>query len=28
MLDIKSPKGEHQKFHDYQTKGIEVYVYK
>jgi len=28
MLDIKSPKGEYQKFHDYQTKGIQVYVYK
>jgi len=28
MLDIKSPRGEHQNFHEYQPKGIQVYVYK
>jgi hypothetical protein len=28
MLDIKKPKGEHQHFHEYQPKGIQVYVYK
>ena len=28
MLDIKSPRGEHQNLHEYQPKGIQVYVYR
>ena len=28
MIDIKSPRGEHQNLHDYNSKGIQVYVYK
>jgi len=27
MLDIKSPRGEHQNLHEYQPKGIQVYLY-
>ena len=27
-LNIASPKGEHQNFHEYEPKGIQVYVYK